>query len=63
LNCVHKHRKYFVTWTTTAKNLYSWSGWSEPIGKGNKRSWGAATGVDYDTAERSLTQLFAKIGY
>jgi hypothetical protein len=32
------------------------------MGSGNKRSWGASTGVDYDTADRELTAVFAKIG-
>ncbi|MGY4285561.1 serine/threonine protein kinase [Bradyrhizobium sp. LM2.7] len=60
--CLHKNRNYFVEWEATAAGRFDWSAWSEPVGKGIKRGWGSATGVNYDTADRSLAQIFAKIG-
>jgi eukaryotic-like serine/threonine-protein kinase len=59
--CLHKKRKYFVVWEKVGTSTYNWSAWSEPTGKGNKRSLGSSTGVNYDTADRELTALFAKI--
>jgi hypothetical protein len=44
-------------------DVFNWSVWSEPSGKGNKRTLGSSTGVNYDTADRELTALFAKIGH
>lgn len=60
--CLHKNRNYFVEWEATAAGRFDWSAWSEPVGKGIKRGRGSATGVNYDTADRSLAQIFAKIG-
>jgi serine/threonine-protein kinase len=59
-SCVHKNRKYFAVWEVVGAG-YSWSAWSEPMGSGNKRSWGSSSGVDYDTADRELTAVLAKI--
>jgi eukaryotic-like serine/threonine-protein kinase len=53
-------RKYFVTWDETQPNIYDWSAWSEPVGKGNKRSLGSSSGINYETADRELTALFFK---
>ena len=58
--CVHKKRNYFVVWEKVG-SAFDWTARSEPIGKGNKRSLGSSTGVNYDTADRELTALFAKI--
>jgi serine/threonine-protein kinase len=54
-------RKYFVFWEETQPNLYNWSAWSEPVGKGNRRSFGSSSGVDYDTVDRELTGVFSKL--
>ncbi|EIG56104.1 serine/threonine-protein kinase [Bradyrhizobium sp. WSM1253] len=60
--CLHKNRKYFVEWEMVGADLYNWSAWSEPTGKGNRRSFGSSNGVSYDTADRELVATFAKIG-
>ncbi|MBB4391763.1 serine/threonine-protein kinase [Bradyrhizobium sp. ERR14] len=60
-NCLHKNRKYFVIWDRVGANAYDWSAWSEPTGKGNKRSFGSSKGVDYKMADRELCALFQKI--
>jgi eukaryotic-like serine/threonine-protein kinase len=54
-----KERNYFVDWTETRPKEFSWEAWSEPAGKGNRRSFGSAKEIDYATAERELTKLFA----
>jgi hypothetical protein len=60
--CLHKNRKYFVVWESVATDQYDWSAWSEPMSTGNRRSFGSSKGVDYDTADRELKAVFAKIG-
>ncbi|MET4257379.1 serine/threonine protein kinase [Bradyrhizobium sp. S3.12.5] len=60
--CLHKNRKYFVEWEMVGTDLYNWSAWSEPTGRGNRRSFGSSNGVSYDTADRELAATFAKIG-
>jgi hypothetical protein len=42
-------------------NIYNWSAWSEPTGKGNRRNLGGSANIDYDKADRELTVLFAKL--
>jgi hypothetical protein len=54
-----KARKYFVDWTETSPTKFAWEAWSKPVGKGNRRSFGASQDVDYATAQRELTALFA----
>jgi eukaryotic-like serine/threonine-protein kinase len=54
-------RHIVVTWTQHSPRSHSWKAWSEPIGKGKRRSLGGSTkklgGVQ---VERELTRFFAK---
>ncbi|WP_159006362.1 serine/threonine-protein kinase [Bradyrhizobium sp. S69] len=54
-----KGRNYFVDWTETSSRKYDWAAWSEPVGQGNRRSFGKSKNLDYGAAERELNRLFA----
>jgi serine/threonine protein kinase len=55
-----KGRRYFVVWNKLSARKYKWSAWSEPIGKGNRRSLGGSNGtVTYSKSDRQLRNFFA----
>lgn len=58
-----KGRRYFVELNETAPKKFAWSARSEPLGSGNRRNFGSGTDLDYGTADKQLSALFAtKLG-
>jgi len=52
-------RRYFVSLTETASGNYDFSAWSEPLGSGNKRNFGAGKDLDREMALKQLAALFS----